>query len=204
MNRTRHGGIFKMLLVLVVVGSLGAFTWATITNSHRLGQWSCHPLDADWWMLSNPAGSQDPASQTTLVEDAKRLAAKAEDQLWGSGGLIERCEGWWQSQLSRHVETAPGASQDRRQYEQRFADAEAAFRSGLDAYKRAVPHAHGSFDDKRAAAAEAKTHFQRTSELLTANIPPYEALADHDTSRAHAAHQLLDYDRQLLELVAAP
>jgi hypothetical protein len=188
------------------VGSLGAFTWVTIANSHRTGNLNCRPLDADWWTLSSSAtGPSAPVTPTTLVEDAKALASKAEDRLWGAGGLIERCEGWWQAHLSKQSESAPGtpASADRIRFEQQFTDAEASFRSGLDAYKRASPNAHGSAEQQKAAAHEARIHFQHTSDVLNASIAPYEALADHDQGRAHGAHQLLDYDKQLLELAGA-
>jgi hypothetical protein len=206
MTDMRRGGIFKALLILVVVGTLGAFTWVTIANSQRSGQLNCRPFDADWWTMSSPAGSAAPAgpiTPMTLVEDAKHLANQAEERLWGPGGLMERCEGWWQSHLAKRSEgaTATNLSADRMHLEQQFADADASFRSGLDAYKRASPSAHGGEEDKLAAAHEAKIHFLRTRDILTASIAPYEALPDHDPGRAHGAHQLLDYDQQLLQLV---
>lgn len=91
----RHGGVFGRLLVILVMVSLsGALAWATLANHRAHGVWSFHPLDAAWWspVAKDPAAGDPFAGVAT---DAKRLAGKAGEALWGTGGLVERCEAWW-------------------------------------------------------------------------------------------------------------
>jgi hypothetical protein len=200
MSAARRGGTLTGVLVLLAVLVLGAFAWATIANSRRVGEFCCHPGDIDWWMMNTPTGAQEGVHPQSLIDDAKRLANQAQDRLWGPGGLIERCEAWWQGQQAKRSEAPAALSAERQRYEQRFAEADAAFRSGLDAYKRTGPAFRGTSAEKRAAVIEARGHFQRAHDLLAASIPPYEALSDHDPARAKSAHQLLEYSQQLLDM----
>lgn len=202
MSASRRGGTLTGVVVLLAIMVLGAFTWATIANSRRVGELCCRPGDIDWWMLNTPAGVQEGVHTQSLIDDAKRLASQAEDRLWGPGGLVERCEAWWQGQQAGRPAAPNAASPDRQRYEQRFAEADTAFRSGLDAYKRTGPAVRANVAEKRAALIEARTQFQRAHDLLAASIPPYEALSDHDPARAKSAHQWLDYSQQLLDMTA--
>jgi hypothetical protein len=201
MSASRAGGTLKGVLILLLVMAFGVFTWATIANSRRVGELCIRPNDIDWWMLSTPAGAQEVVTQS-LIDDAKRLAGQAQDKLWGPDGLVERCEAWWQGHQAKRHEADAGESADRQRYEQRFAEADTAFRLGLDAYKRTGPAVRSGSGDKRAALLDARTHFLHAHELLAASIPPYEALADHDPVRAKGAHQLLEYSQQLLDITA--
>ncbi len=205
MSASRTGGTLTGLLILLAVMALGVFSWATIANSRRLGELCIRPGDADWWLLSTPAGTPEGVHTQSLIDEAKRLASQAQDKLWGPDGLVERCEAWWkgqQGQQGKRPEPPAAASMERQRCEQRFAEADIAFRSGLDAYKRAAPAARGTPADKRAAVLDARTHFLRAHDLLAANLPPYEALSDHDPARGASAHQLLDYAQQLLDMSA--
>jgi len=55
MSASRRGGVLKALLVLIVVGALGAMTWVTIANWRKDGEFSLRLLDPEWWTLSRPA-----------------------------------------------------------------------------------------------------------------------------------------------------
>jgi hypothetical protein len=200
MSANRRGGTFTGVVILLAVMVLGVFTWATIANSRRVGELCIRPTDVDWWMLSTPPGHQEGASTPSLIDEAKRLTGLAEDKLWGPNGLVERCEAWWKGRQAKPSEAAATGSADRQRYEQRFAEADTAFRSGLDAYKLAGPAVRASPAEKRAAVIDARTRFLRAHDLLAASIPPYEALSDHDPARAKSAHQLLEYAQQLLDI----
>jgi hypothetical protein len=203
-SASRRGGTLKGVLILLLVMLLGVFTWATIANSRRVGELCIRPNDIDWWMLSTPAGAQEGVYTQSLLDEAKRLANLAEDKLWGPQGLVERCEAWWKGQQAKRLEAPGAASPDRQRCEQRFAEADSAFRSGLDAYKRAGPAVRASTGEKRAAVLDARTRFLHAHDLLAANLPPYEGLSDHDPARAQSAHQLLDYTQQLLDMTKEP
>ncbi len=203
MNRARHGGTLKNLVVLLTVMMVGVFTWATIANSRRVGELCIRPNDIDWWFMSVPQGKQEGVHTQSIIDEAKHLADLAEDKLWGKGGVIERCEAWWQGRQGRSAPADDGASAERQRCEKRFTEAEGEFRSGLDSYKRAAPGAHGGATDKRAAALDARTRFLHAHDLLATTIPAYEALGDYDKARAKSAHQLLDYTQELLAITAA-
>jgi len=202
MSASRRGGTLKGVVILMAVMVFGVFTWATIANSRRVGELCIRPGDIDWWMLSTPPGAQQVVYTQSLIDDAKRLAGLAEDKLWGPDGLVERCESWWKGQQAKRPEAGAAASPERQRYEQRFAEADTAFRSGLDAYKRTGPGVRASVGEKREAVLDARTHFLHAQDLLKASIPPYEALSDHDPARAKSAHQLLEYAQQLLDITA--
>jgi hypothetical protein len=98
MTTARRGGVLsRLLVILVMVSVAGALAWTTLANHRAHGTWSFHPLDPAWWSPTpkDPAGG-DPFA--AVAEDAKRIADRAGESLWGKGGLVERCETWWKQQ----------------------------------------------------------------------------------------------------------
>ena len=95
MNAARRGGVLiRLLMIVTVVGLAGMLAWTTLANHRATGAWSFHPLDTAWWSpkAATPNGA-DPFVEVT--QDAKRWAGQAGEAMWGSGGLVERCEAWW-------------------------------------------------------------------------------------------------------------
>ena len=223
--RARAGfSLVRALLALVVIAALGLLTWTTLVNWRVSGTLTFHPFDAAWW-AARPAPTDralnDPGG--TALDQARSLAGQAKEKLWGPGGVVEQVETWW-GRGAAAAAAAPGGAVppagsappagapavaatpgvDRATLERQLAYAQVSFRSGLDASKRAAPAAAPSAEVQRAALTEARTHFQHAHDLLAQDIPAYAALGDHDPRVLENAHQLLDYDEQLLALTAPP
>ncbi|MBA3699311.1 MAG: hypothetical protein H0W78_10700 [Planctomycetes bacterium] len=230
MSAARHGGVLSRLLVILVVVSLsGALAWTTLANHRAHGVWSFHPLDSAWWSpVPKDSTSGDPFAE--VANDAKRLADRAGESLWGKGGLIERCDTWWrtreQSTTTPPATPAPGTPTTtqpttttpvptttptptpvpttvRGLLEQRFTTSEQRFAEGIELAKRARP----TLADDAAALAgrmgtltQARTCFSEVERDLGEAIPAYEAIAGHDPARLASARQLLGFTRQMQEL----
>jgi hypothetical protein len=131
----------------------------------------------------------------------------------GQVGLIERCEGWWQAQLSRHErDRAPGTPASDRPHPYRAAlrrRRSASFRSGLDAYKRArtpMPTAAADAAERAAAARRPERTSSAPANVLTASIsrPMRPSPTTTPAVARTRAHQLLDYDKPAARAGRAP
>jgi hypothetical protein len=223
MTFARHGGVLgKLLVILVVVSISGALAWTTLANHRANGAWSFHPLDAAWWSPT----AKDPAAGdpfADVAQDAKHLAGQAGEALWGKGGLVERCETWWQdrdkpagapaatttptsgtSPATKPSQPQPPAPTTvRGMLEQRFTTSERRFAEGIDLAK----HARPTLSDNAAALAgrmgtltQARTCFSEVERDLGEAIPAYEAIPGHDPAKLASARQLLGFTRQMQEL----
>jgi hypothetical protein len=223
----RHGGVLgRLLVILVVVSISGALAWTTLANHHANGAWSFHPLDPAWWSpkAKDPAAG-DPFAD--VAQDAKRLAGHAGEALWGKGGLVERCETWWQQREQPAGATtpttgtpttttpvqpppqtptpasSPAPTTVRGLLEQRFSASERRFADGITLAKQARP----TLSDDAAALAgrmgtltQARTCFSDVERDLGEAIPAYEAIPGHDPAKLASARQLLGFTRQMQEL----
>ncbi|HEX3135931.1 MAG TPA: hypothetical protein VHX44_20380 [Planctomycetota bacterium] len=225
--RPRHGGVLGGLLVILVVVSLsGALAWTILANHHANGAWSFHPLDPAWWSptAKDPAAS-DPFADVT--QDAKHLAGQAGEALWGKGGLVERCETWWQQRnqpagTSTPITGAPATNTPtqpphqsptpapaptpttiRGMLEQRFTANERHFAEGIDLAKHARPTLNDdtiTLAGRMATLTQARTCFGEVERDLGEAIPAYAAIPGHDPAKLANAQQLLGFTRQMQEL----
>ncbi len=226
MNAARRGGVLiRLLMILTVVGLAGMLAWTTLANHRATGAWSFHPLDTAWWSpkAATPNGA-DPFVEVT--QDAKRWAGQAGEAMWGSGGLVERCEAWWHTTqgerqsgsatpapvapppatpsgtgVSPVIPTAPTSV--RGLLEQRLTANEQRFAEGIELAKRARP----TLSDDTATLAgrmgtlrQARTCFAEVEHDLTEAIPAYQAIPGHDVSKLANARQLQGFARQMQEL----
>lgn len=222
--RPRQGGVLsKLLVILVVVSISGALAWATLANHRANGAWSFHPLDGAWWSptAKDPAGG-DPFAD--VAQDAKRLAGQAGEALWGKGGLVERCETWWQKRDQPAGAAAPTTSTPtpiqpphqappppplpapttvRGMLEQRFTTSERRFAEGIDLAKHARPTLSDdavTLAGRMGTLTQARTCFSDVERDLGEAIPAYEAIPGHDPAKLASARQLLGFTRQMQEL----
>lgn len=219
----RHGGVLGRLLVILVLVSLsGALTWATLANHRAHGVWSFHPLDASWWspVPQDPTGGDPFAGVAT---DAKRLAGQAGEALWGTGGLVERCETWWREReqpattpAAPGTPTTPGTPATpvtqpktgaptppvpapapttvRGLLEQRFTTSEQRFAEGIELAKRARPTLN---DDAATLAGRMSTLTQARTCFAEVERDLGEAIPAYEAIPGHDPAKLASA-RQLL------
>ena len=195
----------QFVVTLAVFAIIAGMAIATFANWRRDGRVTFHVFDPTWW--GNGRSEAEP-----YAVGARVAAEQAYQSVWGTGGMAERAEQWLDglrrddppAQVAGDPATppagqpaAPGAgepspsaalrSAETQRIEGRFTKAEADFRTGLAAYKRAST---GTKNARRTARAEAIAHFGRCRDVLLATIDPYRALADHDRRRLADAEEL--------------
>jgi len=193
----------QWIVTLVVILGIGGLAFASWVNWRRDGIFTLHVFDPTWW--GHGRSEAEP-----YAAGARTAAEKAYQSVWGAGGMAEQAEHWLDG-LRRDDPPAPAAgdpatpppgstepsappaaaattrSAEARRLEERFTAAEADFRAGLAAYKRA---ASGSATARRHRRDEAIAHFGRCRDALRTALPAYRALRDHDRRRLGDADEL--------------
>jgi hypothetical protein len=201
--RSRAGvGLLQALAVVVFVAALGLLTWTTIANWRHDGAFSLRVFDGAWW--ARPWSDQADGKGPSLMDRATSVAERAKENLWGPGGLVERCEQWWSGRAP--PAGAPRAVDEpeppRVKIEHVLDQAERHFRAGLDALKLSAPSAPGSAADKNRHFAEAHDQFTKARDLLAASLPAYHAFSDRDGAIESNASRLQEYNQRMLEITA--
>jgi hypothetical protein len=201
--RYRSGAsLLQALAVVVVVAALGLLTWTTIANWRHDGAFSLRVFDGAWW--SRPWSDQPDGKKPSLVDRATSVAERAKENLWGPGGLVERCEQWWNGRAPAAGAPRPADEREppKLKIERALDQAERHFRAGLDALKRSAPSAPGPAADKRRHVSEAHDQFTKAGELLAASLPAYRAFPDRDPGIESNAIRLQEYNQRMLEITA--
>jgi hypothetical protein len=207
----RAAAVLRALAILVLLAVVAAVTWTAMAHHERTGTWSVAVWDPAWWQSAMPG---QPLSAAQLGQQAARFADRAEQDLWGPGGVLERCQHWWQEHAdgapthpSSPVASAPStpvasAPAGQAAVESAIADARRAFADGLGALQRARPQPGRSADERRDAAYAAHLHFLQAQEILAQALPPYRAQPGADARLCADGDALQSYAQQMAEVTA--
>ncbi len=201
-----------MLAVSALVIAVG---YMAVLNHRKDGVWTFHVFDAAWW-------SPGVEGTRPVIDGAKQATSKANDALWGSGGLVDQAEQWFNGKVER-APAAADKSADKsakkpepaptspaqpakpdpdvllaRRCEQAIADAEIEFQTGLDHYRRANPQGNSLTAAQRKSLHEARARFLSAQDRLDRTLESYATCSEHDPDRLKDGKALRDYNQRLI------
>jgi hypothetical protein len=203
----------RILLALVVVSVVVTVAYVALLNRRKDGVFSFRVFDAAWWRPGM-------ASAQPVIDGAKSATAKANEALWGAGGVVDQAERWLDGKVARSAPATSGAAPapapggpvvapavptapdpdvvTAKRCEQKIADAEIDFQVGLDHYRRANPQGNVLTAAQRDHLREARTRFLSAKDLLDRTLETYADCSAHDKDRLADGKALRDYDERLL------
>lgn len=224
-GRSGFIGLAVVLVAMVLVAAIGITAAANYRKSKRL---TFHVFSAHWWSvggqeaapavdrIKETAGRWDAglwgenglldSAESMLKRGQQRSAARKPEsipapRLPPTVGVPAKPATPATTTPATSAPTAatPIDVPETRRLEQRLFEAEANFRTGYEAYKRADPTRGVLTDDRKRTINLAKSHFRVVRDTLIDVLPRYVKQSDHDPKLADDARELDKINMRLLE-----